>query len=92
MPGRSRALYTMHSTRIVSICYLLKAGLSETINSVLANWSSDQVLRYGRRLTLDPTSVGLWPFYNPEALAGAYSGSGSEGKAKGRGRKRPRGA
>ena len=81
----------MHSTRVAAVCYLLKAGLSETVISVLCNWSSDQVLSYGRRLALDPGSVGLWPFYNPESLAGAYAGKGSGGGTKGGKRKRARG-
>ena len=76
VPGRSRGLYMMHSTRVASICYLPQAGLTETIISVSTLWTSDHVLCYGWRQALDPTSVGLWPFYNPEALAGAYSGGG----------------
>ena len=92
VPGRDRALYSMHSTRVAAVCYLLKAGLSETVVSVLCNWSSDQVRCYGRRLALDPSSVGLWPFYNPASLAGAYAGAGSGVAASSGKRKRGRGA
>ena len=88
VPGRKRALYTKHSTRVAAVSYLLKAGLAETIISVLCNWSSDQVRRYGRRLVLDPAVVGHWPFYNPDSIAGAYAGGL---RAGGRKRKRPRG-
>ena len=91
VPGRARSLYSMHSTRVAAVCYLLKAGLSETVISVLCNWSSDQVQRYGRRLALDPGCVGLWPFYNPGALAGAYASASPGGRAKAGKRKRGRG-
>ena len=91
MPGRKRALYTMHSTRVAAVSYLLKAGLANTIISVLCNWSSDQVRRYGWHLALDPGVAGQWPFYNPNSIAGAYAGGGSGSEARGRKRKRPRG-
>ena len=89
--GRRRALYTMHSTRVTAVSYLLKAGLSEKIILVLCNWSSDQVLHYGRRLALDPGVVGLWPFYNPESIAEVYAGGGPGRGAAGRKRKRSKG-
>ena len=37
VPGRKRAVYTMRSSRVTSFSYLLKAGLNETIISVLSN-------------------------------------------------------
>ena len=91
VPGRKRAWYTMHSTRVAAVSYLLKAGLSEKIILVLCNWSSDQVLHYGRRLALDPGVVGLWPFYNPESIAEVYAGGGPGRGAAGRKRKRSKG-
>ena len=68
------------------------ATCSKQASAKRSSPSSDQVLCYGRRLALDPTVVGLWPFYNPGALAGAYAGGGSCSKAKGRRRKRLQGA
>ena len=69
-PGRDRKLFSMHSTRVAAVCYLLRAGLTETVVKALADWTSDQVARYGRRLILDPELVEPWAFYNPES--GAY--------------------
>ena len=57
----------MHSTRVAAVCYLLRAGLTETVVKAWADWTSDQVRRYGRRLVLDPELVEPWPFYNPES-------------------------
>ena len=37
VPGRDRALYSMHSTQVAAVCYLLKAGLSLAAISVLCN-------------------------------------------------------
>ena len=53
-PGRDRALFTAHSTRVAGVCYLLRGGVPEWVVSILANWSSDQVKRYANRLALDP--------------------------------------
>ena len=69
-PGRDRKLFSMHSTRVAAVCYLLRAGLTETVVKAPADWTSDQIARYGRRLILDPELVEPWPFYNPES--GAY--------------------
>ena len=69
-PGRDRKLFSMHSTRVAAVCYLLRAGLTETVVKALADWTSDQIARYGSRLILDPELVEPWPFYNPES--GAY--------------------
>ena len=56
--------------RVAAVCYLLRAGLTETVVKALADWTSDQIARYGRCLILDPELVEPWPFYNPES--GAY--------------------
>ena len=69
-PGRNRQLFTAHSTRVAAVCHLLKAGLSETVVSVLAHWLSQQVRRYGNRLILDPGLVQAFAFYNLVGLAG----------------------
>ena len=47
----------MHSTRVAALCYLLQAGLSESIIKILVNCSSDQICRYVERLALDPELV-----------------------------------
>ena len=70
--GRERALYTPHSTRVAGVCYLLKAGLEPNVISVLANWSSDQIRRYGTRHTRNPHEFEEFAFYNPVALARSY--------------------
>ena len=66
-PGRDRNRFTAHSTRVAGVCYLLRAGVPEWVVSILANWSSDQVKRYARRLALDPGLVLPWAFFNPSA-------------------------
>ena len=43
---------------------------TEAVVKALADWTSDQVRRYGRRLILDPDLIEPWPFYNPES--GSY--------------------
>ena len=72
VPDRRRNLYSMHSTRVAAVCYLLKAGLNPTIFSVLCNWSSDQIRRYGARLVLDLHLVEAWAFYNPVSMSHSY--------------------
>ena len=72
LPDRRRNLYSMHSTRVAAVCYLLKAGLSPMVISVLCNWSSDQIRRYGARLALDPHLVEAWAFYNPVSMEHSY--------------------
>ena len=37
LEGRRRQLSTAYSTCVAAVCYLLKAGLSETVVSVLAH-------------------------------------------------------
>ena len=69
--GRSRNLYSIHSTRVGSVCYLLRAGLSEQVIKALADWSSDQIRRYARKVMFDPELVEPWAFYNPQT--GCYS-------------------
>ena len=66
-PGRDRKLFSMHSTRVAAVCYLLRAALTETVFKALADWTSDQVRRYRRRLILDPALVEPWPIYNLES-------------------------
>ena len=73
--GQHRALYTVHSTRVAAVCCLLKAGLDPEMFSRLANWSSDQIGRYGTRLELDPDVVVAWAFYNQVGLSGSCKGS-----------------
>ena len=65
----------MHSTRVGAVRYLVKSGLDPVIISRLANWSSDQIGRYGTRLALDPDVVVAWAFYNPVGLGESYKGS-----------------
>ena len=36
-PGRDRKLFSMHSTRVAAVCYLLRAGLTETVVKALAD-------------------------------------------------------
>jgi hypothetical protein len=69
--GRARNLYSIHSTRVGAVCYLLRAGLSEQVIKALADWSSDQIRRYAHRVMFDPELVEPWAFYNPET--GCYS-------------------
>ena len=78
VPDRRRVLYSAHSTRVGAVCYLLKAGLSESVIAILANWISDQIKRYSRRVALDPEIVEFFPFYNPCSIAGAYSAQGPQ--------------
>ena len=69
--GRSRNLYSIHSTRVGAFLLLLRAGLSGQVIKALADWSSDQILRYARRVMFDPEIGEPWAFYNPET--GCYS-------------------
>ena len=69
--GRARNLYSIHSTRVAAVCYLLRAGLSKQVIKTLADWSSDQIRRYARRVMFDPELVEPWAFYNPQT--GCYS-------------------
>ena len=78
-PGRDRNRFTAHSTRVAGVCYLLRAGVPEWVVSILANWSSDQVKRYARRLALDPGLVAPWGFFNPSANAMHLGSPGSPG-------------
>lgn len=71
-----RQLFNAYLTRVATVCYLLKAGLSETVVLVLAHWSSQQVQRYANRLILDLGLVEAFGFYNPISLSGAYDVGG----------------
>ena len=46
------------------MCYLLRAGLSEQVIKALADWSSDQIRRYARRVMFDHELVEPWAFFN----------------------------
>ena len=52
---------------------LLRAGLAEHVVSAVANWQSDMVKHYGRRVLLEPSLVEPYPFYNPAALSSLYN-------------------
>ena len=80
--GRKRDLYSCHSTRVAAVCYLLKSGLAEPVIKILANWSSDQLSRYGKRVALDPGIVTRFPFYNPSLMQDAYGGPTGESESK----------
>jgi len=54
-----------------SVCYLLRAGLSEQVIKALADWSSDQIWRYARKVMFDLELVEPWAFYNPQT--GCYT-------------------
>ena len=69
--GRARNLYSIHSTRVGSVCYLLRAGLSEQVIKALADWSSDQIRRYAHKVMFNPELVEPWAFYNPQT--GCYT-------------------
>ena len=73
--GRTRALYTAHSTRVGGVCTLIRAGLKEMVVSAVANWSSDQVAEYARKVMLMPSIAEPVKFYNPIAMAANYAGS-----------------
>ena len=87
-PERRNALYSAHSTRVAGVCYLLKAGLAETVIDTLCNWKSHQIKLYGKRVMLDPTLVEPFVFNNPVSLANSYTGLGSVVQGAGRKRKR----
>ena len=72
--GRSRHLYTAHSTRVGGVCTLLRAGLAEKVISTLAGWKSNMIERYSRRVVLEPSIVEPFAFFNPVTLKGSYSG------------------
>ena len=73
IPGRKRALYTAHSSRVGGVCMLLRAGLAENIISNICNWESNMVKRYGKKLALQPTLVEAYKFYNPKSLKNSYT-------------------
>lgn len=72
-PGRRRALFTAHSSRVGGVCMLLRAGLAENVISNICNWDSDIIKRYSKRLALEPSFVEPYKFYNPKALAHLYN-------------------
>ena len=76
-PGRERQLYTQHSTRVTGTCYLLRCGLLPLIISAIADWSSDMVSRYGRRILLNPLLVEPVKFYNPKSMGSSHGPVGN---------------
>ncbi len=76
--GRKRARYSTHSSRIGGVCTLLRAGLSESVISIVARWKSDMIKRYAERVVLMPTIVQPCKFYNPRALKNSYSGTATD--------------
>jgi hypothetical protein len=74
VPGRDRVRFSLHSTRVAAVCYLLKAGLAAEVIATLANWSSDQLVNYSKQLSLNPHMLEAFPFFNPLGLAGGYTG------------------
>ena len=66
-------LYSGHSTQLAVACYLLQAGLDETVSKILAKWSSDQIRRYVNWLVLVTKLLPPWSVYNPETIASAYA-------------------
>ena len=71
--GRNRHCYTAHSSRIGGVCMLLGAGLSETIISNICDWTGDSIRRYSEMVSLEPSRVQPYAFYNPVALKKAYN-------------------
>ena len=74
--GRKRRCYTPHSTRVGGTCMLLRAGLDMRIMSAVADWSSDMVEHYGKKVMLSPDCVEPVAFYNPVSLNASYKGIG----------------
>jgi hypothetical protein len=74
--GRARRCYTPHSTRVGGTCMLIRAGLDMKIISALADWSSDMVEHYGKKVMLNPECIEPIAFYSPKALARSYGGVG----------------
>jgi hypothetical protein len=71
--GRSRDCYSVHSTRVGAACTLLKAGLSGDVVKSVADWDSQKSLdHYAQMVTLQPSLVEAFRFYNPEALKNKY--------------------
>ena len=75
--GRTRHLYTHHSTRVSGTCYLLRCGLLPLVISAIADWSSDMVCKYGRKILLNPEAVEAIKFYNPVSMKSSYGAVGN---------------
>ena len=92
--GRKRRLYTSHGLRSGGVCTLLKAGLERTVIENLADWKSDMIEHYGRKVCLQPRRTQAYAFYNPIELRGRYGDSkaaaGMNGQEPGRPSKRQR--
>jgi hypothetical protein len=74
--------YTLYCTRVGGVCTLLRAGLTTNVVSTLAMWESDQVKRYGKRVTLQPTCVQPVKFYNPRSFEDVYGNASEERQTK----------
>ena len=64
----------------------MKAGLSESVITMLARWESPTILRYARKVALTPSIADSWAFYNPVGMANCYGrppGSGSSSSSSG---------
>ena len=77
VPGRDRHLYTHRSTRVTGTCYLLRCCLLPLIISSIANWSSDMVNKYGRKILLNPQMVEPIAFYNPRGMKSSHGPLGN---------------
>lgn len=75
--GRERRRFSPHSTRVAGACFLLRCGLIPSVISAMADWNSNMVEHYGRRLLLDPSFIEPLKFYNPNAMAASYGAIGS---------------
>ena len=74
---RSRKFYSSHSTRVTGCCMLLRCGLLPAAISAMAEWESDMVSRYEKRLLLNPNIVEPLGFDNPSAMRNHYGRLGN---------------
>ena len=54
-----------------------ESGCAPLIFSAMADWTSDMVSRYGRKLMLNPSMVEPVKFYNPVSLKHSYGALGN---------------
>ena len=73
IPGRKHKLYETHSSRVGGVCTLVRAGLAHNTISVIADWTSDMIKHYAKRVMLEPSLCGPYAFYNPISLKGQYN-------------------
>lgn len=74
--GRNHRRFSPHSTRVAGTCFLLRCGLLPAVISALADWESNMVERYGRRVLLNPNIVEPFRFYNPKSMSTSYGAIG----------------